>query len=388
MAAKTFFILTVFFLLSTLLFSVPLFCESDSIRIGATLSITGAYAEPSEMMYRAYRLWESQINAEGGLLGRGVELVIRDDRSDPQLAAEMYRKMIDDEGVDLVLSPYGTPITAAVSEITEERGVPMIAAGASGDILWERGHQYIFGMYSMARRYFIGFIDLFAREGLDGLTIFYEDNEFNVDAAEGALEWAGKMGVDVLDKRIISSDSALIAEALAGLADRPGDGIIICAYPEAAYGLLARLEGSGLRPAALAITIIPVHPDFILKAGTAGNGVFGPSQWEPMERIPFPGTREFIRDFIACSGKSPSYHAGSAYSSCQIISQAVRAVGNLDRQAIRDYISELDTVTVIGHFKKDRQGRQVGHNPLLIQWQNGRKEIVYPRSMRTAEPVF
>jgi branched-chain amino acid transport system substrate-binding protein len=388
MAAKTVSIITVFFLLSIFFLSVPLFGDSRPVRIGATLSLTGAYAEPSGMMYQAYRLWESQINAEGGLLGRRVELIIRDDRSDPRLAADMYRGMIDDEGVELVLSPYSTPITAAVSAVTENRGVPLIAAGASGDILWARGFEYIFGMYSMARRYFIGFIDLFAREGLEGLSIFYEDNDFNVDAAEGALEWAERMGVDVLDRRIISSDGALIDEAIAGFADNPGDGVIICAYPEAAYELLARLESSGLRPAAVAVTIIPVHPDFLLKAGTSGDGVFGPSQWEPMERIPFPGTREFIRDFTAYSGKAPSYHAGSAYSSCQIISQALRVVGKVDRQAIRDYISDLDTVTVIGHFKNDRQGRQVGHNPILIQWQNGRKEIVYPRSMRTADPVF
>lgn len=388
MTARPFPVLCALFALHLCFHAFPLKAENAPVRIGATLSISGAYAEPSGMMYQAYRLWESQINAQGGLLGRRVELLIRDDRSDPSLAAELYRKMIDGEGVELVLSPYGTPITAAVSEITEERGVPMIAAGASGDILWERGHRYLFGMYSMARRYFIGFIDLFAREGLEGITIFYENNEFNIDAAEGALEWAGKMGVEVLESRIVAPGPASLAEAVAAYAEHPGDGVIICAYPEAAYGMLALLAESGRRPRAVAATIVPVHPDFLLKAGAAGEHVFGPSQWEPMERIPYPGTREFIRDFTAFSGKSPSYHAGSAYSSCQILAQAVRAAGKVDRRAIRDYISSLDTVTVIGHFKNDRQGRQIGHNPLLIQWQNGRKEIVYPRSMRTADPVF
>jgi branched-chain amino acid transport system substrate-binding protein len=388
MTARSFPLIAILFALTISVLLVPLSGNDTAIRVGATLSLTGDYAEPSEMMYRAYRLWESQINSRGGLLGRRVELIIRDDRSDPFIAAEEYRKMIDDEGIELVLSPYSTPITAAVSEITEKRSMPMIAAGASGDILWDRGFDYLFGMYSMAHSYFIGFIDLFAREGLNGISIFYEDNAFNRDAAAGSLEWAVKMGVDVLGSRIISSDSAVIADAVAAYTARPGDGIIICAYPDAAYGILAQLEEKGVRPRAVAITIIPVHPDFSLKAGSAAEGVFGPSQWEPMERIPFPGTREFIRDFTTYTGKAPSYHAGSAYSACQIISQAVTAVGRVDRQAIRDYISDLDTVTVIGHFKNDRQGRQVGHTPLLIQWQNGRKEIVYPRSMKTADPVF
>jgi branched-chain amino acid transport system substrate-binding protein len=45
-------------------------------------------------------------------------------------------------------------------------------------------------------------------------------------------------------------------------------------------------------------------------------------------------------------------------------------------------------VTVIGRFKVDSTGKQIGHNPILVQWQDGNKEIVYPTKMRTAAPRF
>jgi branched-chain amino acid transport system substrate-binding protein len=142
------------------------------------------------------------------------------------------------------------------------------------------------------------------------------------------------------------------------------------------------------RPKALGITIAPIHPDFNRRAGAIAEGIFGPSQWEPDERIPFPGTNKFIQDFKSAYHKLPSYHAGSAYASCQILERAITEVGEIDHQRIRDYVSALDTVTVIGRFKVDHQGKQVGHNPILIQWQAGRKEIVYPTKMRTAAPRF
>jgi branched-chain amino acid transport system substrate-binding protein len=136
------------------------------------------------------------------------------------------------------------------------------------------------------------------------------------------------------------------------------------------------------------MTIAPMHPEFLKKAGPIGEGVFGPSQWEPDERIPFPGTKKFIADFVQYTQKQPSYHAGSAYSACQIIENAINRSGKIDHDKIRDYIRSLDTVTVIGRFKVDQQGRQIGHNPITIQWQNGKKEIVYPVKLQTAAARF
>jgi branched-chain amino acid transport system substrate-binding protein len=48
----------------------------------------------------------------------------------------------------------------------------------------------------------------------------------------------------------------------------------------------------------------------------------------------------------------------------------------------------MDSVTVIGRFKVDHRGMQIGHNPFLIQWQDGEKKIVYPRKLQTAAPRF
>ena len=84
----------------------------------------------------------------------------------------------------------------------------------------------------------------------------------------------------------------------------------------------------------------------------------------------------------------PSYHAASAYSACQILEKAIIQAQAIDHEKIRDYISSFDTITIMGRFKVDHTGRQVGHNPILIQWQNGKKEIVYPSKMSTSQPQF
>ena len=372
-----------------LIFPIATYCESvRPIRIGATVSRSGKYSEPSSMVLAGYRLWEKQINQRGGLLNRPIELVLYDDQSNPELVYNQYSKLIHVDKVDLVLSPYGTPLTLQASKISETQSMVMLASAASGKSIWSRGYRYVFGMYALADRYFIGLLDLMARHEKETVAIIYEDSPFNIDVANGAETWAKRFGLSILLKKAYppNSDqlSALIKEAL----ETRAQGLIISAYPTEGYRMLKYIDESDWRPKALGMTIAPIHPHFYTKAGSVAEGVFGPSQWEADERVPFPGTIKFIEDFKSTYKNLPSYHAGSAYATCQILEKAITDLQTIDHTRIRDYIISLDTVTVIGRFKVDQHGKQVGHNPILIQWQNEKKEIVYPTKMQTAKPRF
>lgn len=361
-----------------------------SIRIGATVSLSGKYMEPSQMIQAGYRLWARQINLRGGLLNRPVELLLRDDQSREEEVRRHYRHFIEDEPVDLVLSPYGSPLTLVASEISERNGYAMLACAASADILFNRGYRGLFGVYAPANRYFIGLVDLMARHGLQTVAILHEDNPFNRDVAEGTESWARKFGLQVVMRRSFSEAPRDLLDAVNELQHGfpSTDGLIFAAYSPNCYRLIQILGDRDWRPPVIAQTIAPIHPDYYAKAGPAAEGVFGPSQWEPDERVPFPGTQQFIHDFEAETGLKPSYHAAAAYTACQILEKAVTSTGTLDQETLRNFIASMDSVTVIGRFKVDHRGVQIGHNPFLIQWQDGAKKIVYPRKLQTAAPRF
>ncbi len=381
---RLFFALTALILLT--LGVQPSRALEDPLRIGASISFSGRYRDPAQMLLRGYTLWAEELNAEGGLLGRPVELVIRDDESKPEKTREIYQTLIEEEEVDLVLSPYGTPLTLAASEVTEQAGYVMIASAAAGSILWQRGHRYLFGLYVPADRFFIGYLDLVAREGMERVGILYEENPFNRDAAAGAARWAKRFGLDVAVHAGFqpgTSERRSLIEKLRTAGVQAG---IICSYSDEGYALLEAIEKVGWQPAALSMAITPVHPAFSQRAGTQAEGIFAPSQWEPRAGIPFPGTSHFIELYKNAYGSTPSYHATTGYATGEILSQALRSLQRIDHSGMRRYIMSLDTVTVLGRFKVNEEGRQVGHNALTIQWQDGRKEIVYPPRLRTAPP--
>lgn len=362
--------------------------ESKPILIGATVSLEGKYESPSFMIRNAYRLWEKEVNRNGGLLGRSVKLILYNDKSKKQLVRDFYEKLITEDKVDLILSPYSTTLTLVASEISERHKFVMLASGASGESIWERGYRYIFGVYAPAGRYFVGFLDLIARNGLESLAILYESSSFNVHAAKGAQKWAKRFGLNVCFSKAYKNGTAELPRLLKEVEGVDPNTLILCAYPDDCYELLLLMKDAKYRPKALCFTIAPALPDFYRRAGKMSDGVFGPSQWEPDERIPFPGTKEFIKNFTSFANKFPSYHAGSAYATCQILQKAVTHNQSLNHEKIRDFILTLDTVAIIGRFKVDHNGKQIGHSPLIIQWQNDKKEIVYPRKMQTAPPLF
>jgi len=134
-------------------------------------------------------------------LGHKVELLLYNDKSQKEVTRELYRKLIVEDGVDFVFSPYGTPLTLVASEISEKHKMIMLACAASGDVIWERGYRYVFGVYALANRYFIGLLDIMARHGHQTVSLIYNNaSPFNVSVAQGVKKWANRFKISVARK--------------------------------------------------------------------------------------------------------------------------------------------------------------------------------------------
>jgi len=243
-------------------------------------------------------------------------------------------------------------------------------------------------MYALGDRYFIGLFDLIARNGFLRAGIVFEQSSFHETVRAGVLDWAVRMGVSIVADVGFNPQTENIREVVLQSLAGKVDCLIISVYAPDAYEALEALKESGTAIPIIGMPIAPVAPDFARIAGSIAQGIFAPSQWEPMERLPFPGTTSLIKSFTAKYSVEPTYHAASAFAACRIIEISVTASGTLDNEIIASHIRLIDTVTEFGRFKLDTSGIQVGHSPILIQWQDGEKQIVYPRSMRTAEARF
>ena len=151
----------------------PVVEAQPPIRIGATLSQTGPYATPGQNVLRGYQLCVKHLNDKGGVLGRKLELVLHDDRGDLATAVRLYKNLITQDKVDLVLGPYASPITDAVADVTEKHKMPMVAPVAAATSIYRKGRKFIFSVLSPAGIQLEGFLDLAAKKGLKTVALIY-----------------------------------------------------------------------------------------------------------------------------------------------------------------------------------------------------------------------
>lgn len=358
----------------------------EPVKIGATLSLSGKYTELGVMNEKAYRLWEHNVNKKGGLAGRPVKLIVVDDKSDPQHAKASYRELITKDKVDLVLGPYSSEITEAVSDVTEELRYPLLASGASAVSIWDKDRKHVFGVYITADKYPVGFLELLVKSKLTKVAIISADDVFSKSIEAGTKSWAKRYGVDVVFSDTFKKGSPDIEKSIAAAKNSGADALMVAGHFDDAVNGRRALKKTGWEPKAYYATVGPAIQKYHEVLKEDAELTYSSSQWEP--NLPFPGTRAFADQFQKAYGIEPSYHAASAYAAGQILEAAVRKTKSLDRAKLRDALSTLDAITVMGRYGVDPDGRQVRHFASTVQWQKGKKEIVSPPELTTSKAIW
>src|SRR5690606_11793400 len=93
--------------------------SEDPIRIGASLPLTGEFSQPGQAALEGYEIWRDLVNEKGGLLGRPVELVIKDDASNQNTIVADYNALISQDRVDLLLGTFSSLLNLPASAVAE-----------------------------------------------------------------------------------------------------------------------------------------------------------------------------------------------------------------------------------------------------------------------------
>jgi branched-chain amino acid transport system substrate-binding protein len=374
-------------LAAALVFAAPAL-GGESVRIGVSLGPDGKYQGPSRMQRRAYELWRDEVNRRDGLLGRLVELVFRDDGGDAAQAAGIYREFTGREPVDLVFGPYSSALTAAVGPIVDEAGYPMLAAGASADEIWQQGYKNVFGMWTPASRYSQGMLRLALMEGLDRVAILHADDEFSMAIAAGTRKWAPYLNLEVVADEGFAKGTPDLTEYVRQARLKGADLVVVAGHRNEAVAAREAMAAIGWAPRGFFATVGPALPGWNTDMGALADRAFATSIWEPHKSVTYPGSQAFAEAFLAEYKIEPSYHAATAYAAGQILEAAVAQAQSLERDKIRAALFDLDRDSVIGRYAVDHTGMQVKRLEMIVQWQAGRKEIVWPDDIRSARPMF
>ena len=135
-----------------------------------------------------------------------------------------------------------------------------------------------------------------------------------------------------------------------------------------------------------AFSIGPVEPEFYRGLGTAAEEMFGTTLY--FKSLKTQGNADFVAAFKVKYNVDPTYHAAVAYASMKIFGAVVNKVGSLDQKKICDEFVKTDEQTVVGHYKLNENGLQLGYQSYALQWLKGQQQLVWPKDQATADYVL
>jgi branched-chain amino acid transport system substrate-binding protein len=351
---------------------------SDAIKVGFSVSLTGRYAEPGRDQYRGIEMWASDLNNRGALLGRPVELVYYDDASSPDKSARIYQRLIEEDKVDLLIGPYASDTTLAASSVAERFNFPMVAAGAAAEKIWDRGYRNIFGIDNPASDYMDRVVEFAQIQGLKRIALVYAETSFTSEVAEGVRREAARLNMQLVFDEGYDDTTDLASLTQRMRPTRP-DIIIGGTYKKGAYGLLRHVKAAEISPKILAFTVAPALWEFGQTLGADAEGVMGPVVWIRSDRIPM--AHDFSFRYKERYGNNAGHHAAYGYAAGQVLEAALRLAGSLDKSKVRRQLSDMTFLSLLGRYKVDETGKQIGNKTHVIQWQDGRRRLVLPERL-------
>jgi len=353
----------------------------EPIKIGYSMALTGGLAPNGKSALLAQKIWEEDVNAKGGILGRPVKLIYYDDKSSPAEIPAIYTKLLDIDKVDLIVGPYATALIAPAMPIVMQRKktfIGLLGLAVNSEFNYPNYFVMIPSGPDAKPAFTKGFFDIAMAQNPKPQTvaIVSADQEFSRNAADGARENAKKAGLKVVyDKTYppATNDFAPIVRAIQ--ATNP-DIVNINSYPPDSVGMVRAINEIGFKPKMIGGGMVGLQATAIkTQLGPLLNGFTNYDFWLPVPKMDFPGVADLIKRYQArasAEGVDPLgyYMAPWGYAQLQVLQQAVEATKSLDDAKLGDYMRANTFKTVAGDVKFGDKGEWAQSRVLQVQFQN------------------
>ena len=383
---------------------------AEPIKIGLGMSLTGKLAANGKMALLAMQIWEDDINAAGGLIGRPVKLVYYDDRSDPAQVPGIYAKLLDVDKVDLIVSGYASTQIAAAMPIAIERKKLFI--GLSGTAINDAFHYPMY--FAMVPNgptpkpaFTRGFFKVAAAQSPKPQTVAlaYADAEFGVNVCEGARENASAAGFKIVYDKNYPPATVDFAPIVRAIQAANPDLVVICSYPLDTVGMIKAIHEIGYKPKLWGGGMVGLQST-ALKAqlGPLLNGIVNFETWLPLKGTETSGAREFLNKYQerakAAGTDALAYFPVMGYADLQVLGEAIAATKSLKDDVLAAYMHKATFHTVVGDIAFGANGEWAEERMLAAQFQNIKSSsvdefrdlktevVVYPPELKTGDVIY
>jgi len=371
------------------------YAQTRTIRIGAPLPMTGALSPEGLRLKQGNDLWAEAVNKAGGIkVGNArlkVEMLHVDYQSNTPKAVQLVDKLITQDKVDFIFSPFGSGATKASSAVTEKNGVPNIAATASSVEVFDQGHKYIFGLLTPNNTLTEPLVELTAaRLPAHARVAILARNDLFPTALANELEKAAKKrGYEIVYNEKYAIGTMDHAGSLVQVKASKPDWIFVSGYTNDLIMVRKQMQDAALSAPVVTMISGPSYREFVESLGPLAENVNSAVWWHPASRYTgtdiFGSTAKYVEAFRARYGFEPDYANAVASLSGVVLQAAIEKAGSVDRAAVRGQLASLKMDTFFGPVAFDDKGMVNSYLPPVFQIQGGKTAVLHPPAIATGK---
>ena len=367
----------------------------DVIRIGAPLPLTGPLSLEGIKQKQGYDLWAEVANSKGGVKAGGksykVEIVYVDYASNTPRAVQTAERLITEDKVNFLFSPFGSGATKAASGVSEKYGIPTVAATASSEQVYDQGYKYLFGTFTPNDTLTEPLSTIVTRHdpNIKRVAILARNDLFPLAIGNEMEKSAKKRNLNVVMFEKYAIGTMDHASAITQMRAAKPDWIFATGYINDL--ILIRKQMSDLGITAPIVTMIagPAYKEFIDATGPLAESVSSAAWWHPAVRYDgkgvFGSTENFNKIWEQKYKDAPDYAQASAAAAGEIFQLAIEKADSIDPKRVRDALAALDITTFYGRIKFGATGQITSLDPPVFQIQGGKPVVLFPDYVKQGE---
>jgi branched-chain amino acid transport system substrate-binding protein len=346
-------------ILAATFFAAPAMAQ-DTIKIGVTQPLTGAFAASGNYVADGAKIAEAAVNASGGVLGRKIQLIIEDNKSNPTETVATAEKLIAKDKVPVMIGAWSSTLTLAVMPKLMEYEVPMVVETSSSGKITTSGNPYIFRISptsEMEAKAFAGMVKKFDIKKADFLAT---NNDFGLGASQEFSQMLKGQGVQVGTIETMDPKATDFSAQLAKIKASGGDTLFVTTAVEQATLILRQAKEQQVK-ARIITTGGSVSPDqLIAQAGEAANGSYHLvffTPWFP-DAVKNP---DIAKKFVA-EWNARNYNVGGltegfrGWDAVYTVVEGIKLAGKAEPKAITDALWKVKVKGINGDIAFIKQG--------------------------------
>ncbi len=370
----------------------PVAVSAQTIKVGAVVPITGRYGAGGAQVRAGYEIAVEQLNAAGGVTVGGkkmpIEFVLLDDESDATKTVSRLETLAA-QGVVAYLGGFGSDLHAAAASVAEKNRVPYLGVAFALNKIHQQGFRYLFSPFwkspdiGQATQGLLALIP--AGERPKSVAIFQEKTDWGREMATAWTEAGKGAGYQVVLNGEYAPGAKDFSDVILKAKSAKADAVFALPTPPDGMTMIKQMKELDYTPKLALFIRAPDAVVWSKNLGKDGDYMVLAAGWH--HAMKGTGVKELNDAHEKKYGRPADPITGPAYACVQILAAAVTRAGSLDRDKVRDAIAATNMTTVIGPVKFRPDGTGIVQQALL-QWINGKQELVWPKESATAPLAY